>query len=164
MGDADRNSLIRQRLSVNHPNLATEHFRATSPPDKGYNCLAWAGHDTARKWHPSAFAGLHWPGGEQPDTLEGWMAGYAALGFERCDSAAWEDGIEKLAIFVADAVPSHVARQLSNGKWTSKMGNMEDIEHTLEGLIGGKYGYVQAIMRRSATRGQFLLSIDDEKP
>jgi hypothetical protein len=150
MGDAERNHLTRQRLSVNHPNLANEHFRATSPPDKGYNCLAWAGHETKRKWHPSSWGGLYWPGGEQPDTLAGWMAGYAALGFEPCESPASEPGVEKIAVFVADGIPSHVARQLPNGYWTSKIGNMEDIEHTLEGLTGGTYGTVQAIMRRRA--------------
>lgn len=161
MGDAERNDLTRQCLSVNHPNLATGHFRATSPPDKGYNCLAWAGHDTRRKWHPSAYGGLFWPVGEQPDTLDGWMAGYAALGFERCESAEWETGKEKLAIFVADGIPSHVARQLPNGMWTSKMGNMEDIEHTLAGLADGKYGQVHVIMQRPAIHGQLLLAIED---
>jgi hypothetical protein len=161
MGDAERNDLIRQRLSVNHPNLATEHFRATSPPDKGYNCFAWAGHETQRKWHPSAYGGLFWPGGEQPDTLEGFVTGYGALGFERCESADWESGLEKIAIFVADGIPSHVARQLPNGMWTSKMGDMEDIEHTLAGLTDGKYGRVHVLMQRPATRGQLLLAIED---
>jgi hypothetical protein len=160
MGDAERDHLIRKRLSINHPNLATEHFRGTSPQDKGYNCLAWAGHDTRRKWHPSAFAGLYWPGGEQPDTVEGWISGYAAIGYRRCDSPEFEPGIEKLAIYGDENGPSHVARQLPNGKWTSKMGNMEDIEHTLQGLQDGKYGRVQVILQRPMGRDQLTLPIE----
>jgi hypothetical protein len=159
MGDAEQNHLIRKQLSINHPNLATEHFRATSPADKGYNCLAWAAHDTRRIWHPSAYAGLHWPGEPQPDTLEGWVAGYAELGFQRCESSEWEPGIEKLAIYGDETGPSHVARQLPNGLWTSKMGKLEDIEHTLQGLSGGKYGHVQVILQRSGGREQLRLPV-----
>jgi hypothetical protein len=84
------------------------------------------------------------------------------LGFERCDDADWEPGVEKLAIFADASGPTHVARQLPNGMWTSKMGKMEDIEHTLEGLSGGKYGYVQVILRRPADHEQFTLPLDSE--
>lgn len=148
MGDAERNDLIRQRLSKNHPNLATEHFRATSPYDNGYNCLAWAGNDTTRQWHPCALGDLYWPCGERLDNLEEWIAGYAELGYDPCDSPDLEPQMEKLAIYAQGDYPTHIARQLASGKWTSKMGKSEDIEHTLKGLEGGKYGVVSVLLRR----------------
>lgn len=47
--------------------------------------------------------------------------------------------------------PTHVARQLDDGKWTSKLGSNEDIiHHTLDGLEGEKYGQVTTIMTRKA--------------
>jgi hypothetical protein len=46
-----------------------------------------------------------------------------------------------------------IARQLSNGKWTSKLGQDEDIEHeNLEGLVGEIYGSVVCIMKKTINR------------
>ena len=40
-------------------------------------------------------------------------------------------------------------RQLENGKWTSKLGPLEDIEHaSLEGVTGAQYGQVVQMLRR----------------
>lgn len=47
-----------------------------------------------------------------------------------------------------NGTPTHAARQLENGKWTSKLGQLEDIEHELDGLVGDKYGIVVTILRR----------------
>jgi hypothetical protein len=91
---------------------------------------------------------LFWPAGEQPDSLESWVAGYALLGYETCDSPALEEDLEKLAIYTDSVGPSHIARQCPNGFWTSKMGKMEDIEHTLAGLENGKYGQVAVLLAR----------------
>jgi hypothetical protein len=61
----------------------------------------------------------------------------------------WKLGFEKIAIYVLDEKPQHAARQLPNGKWTSKLGQYEDIEHNaLEGLEGSIYGYVACVMKR----------------
>jgi hypothetical protein len=106
------------------------------------------GNDTRQQWHPHAFGGLYWPAGEQPDNLESWVAGYGLLGYQPCDSPLFEEGLEKLAIYTDAFGPSHVARQCANGYWTSKMGKMEDIEHTLAGLENGKYGRVAVILVR----------------
>jgi hypothetical protein len=37
-------------------------------------------------------------------------------------------------------VPLHAARQWPDGRWTSKLGAMEDIEHALQDLVGSEYG------------------------
>lgn len=74
---------------------------------------------------------------------------YEALGYSVCKDPAYEINFEKIAIF-ADAAgkPTHAARQLHSGKWTSKLGNSEDIEHALGGISGSKYGVVAVIMKR----------------
>ena len=50
-------------------------------------------------------------------------------GYHECDNADFEDGYEKVAIYADATGPSHMARSLPNGKWTSKIMKMEDIEH-----------------------------------
>ena len=60
-----------------------------------------------------------------------------------------EQGIEKIAIYADGKVYEHAARQLANGKWTSKMGKGEVIEHdTPEDLVGPAYGQVVKFMQR----------------
>lgn len=62
-----------------------------------------------------------------------------------------EEKYQKIAIYNDyDNLPTHVARQLPNGKWTSKLGQDEDIEHNnLQGLTGRPgYGEVACIMKR----------------
>lgn len=72
------------------------------------------------------------------------------MGYALCKNAGYEDGFEKIAIYVdSNGKPTHVARQLSSGHWTSKLGKLEDIEHkTLESLSGSQYGTVAVIMKR----------------
>jgi hypothetical protein len=46
-----------------------------------------------------------------------------------------------------------MAKQLPNGKWSSKCGDLEDIEHDLEALIGRDskregYGTIACFMKR----------------
>jgi hypothetical protein len=59
-----------------------------------------------------------------------------------------ETGLEKVAIFAKGETALHVARQLPSGKWTSKIGRWEDIEHDLLALEGERYGEVAQIMQR----------------
>ncbi|MBB4639449.1 DUF7689 domain-containing protein [Longimicrobium terrae] len=161
MGASERDRAeILARLSVNHPGLGTSHFKATSPYDAGYNCMAHAGGETKRWWDPCAYAGLYWPGGPQSDDLEGWSAGYSQLGYRRCESPELEPGIEKIAFYCDEhGSPTHVARQLESGHWTSKIGKSEDIEHDLAGLEGKKYGTVAFVMQRTR-KAQHVLDLE----
>jgi hypothetical protein len=62
-----------------------------------------------------------------------------------------ESGVEKVALYGAGAFYTHAARQLQNGKWTSKLGRDIDIEHDApEDVAGGVYGEVVHIMKRPA--------------
>lgn len=74
------------------------------------------------------------------------QADYAITSEEDVDYNCYE----KIAIYVDDSGdPSHAARQTSSGKWTSKIGELEDIEHgSLSDLEGEAYGTVAQIMKR----------------
>ncbi|MCG8587287.1 MAG: hypothetical protein MI757_21490 [Pirellulales bacterium] len=44
---------------------------------------------------------------------------------------------------------THAARQLPDGRWTSKLGKAEDIEHdSANDVAGGLYGEVVEFMKR----------------
>ena len=66
-----------------------------------------------------------------------------------CENSHIESGFEKVAVYVdAEGRPTHVARQLPNGLWTSKLGKSQDIEHELEGVTGSVYGSVAQFLKR----------------
>ena len=44
---------------------------------------------------------------------------------------------------------THIARQLPNGRWTSKFGNWEDIEHTTLAALDGHFiGAARRFLKR----------------
>ena len=61
--------------------------------------------------------------------MQAFIAAYATLRYECCDDGEPEPGYEKVVIYVKDGSPTHAARQLANGKWTSKLGAHIDVEH-----------------------------------
>lgn len=87
---------------------------------------------------------------ERDDRLEDWVRALGLNNFEPTDNWDLEDGFEKVCIYVnAAGSPEHVARQLESGKWTSKIGKLEDIEHeTLTGLKGVEYGRPTVMLKR----------------
>jgi len=81
--------------------------------------------------------------------LASFEAAYATKGYVRCDHPDLEEEVEKIAVYVLDGVPKHVARQLASGRWTSKLGDLKDIDHaTLDDLAGPFYGHPVLFMRR----------------
>ena len=79
------------------------------------------------------------------------------LGYTECPDGALEAGHEKVVLFAlrddgGDLVPTHAARQLADGRWTSKLGPLEDIEHTnVEDVNGPIYGVPVRFMRRAVS-------------
>ena len=125
-------------------------IRETSPKDTRYNCFAWAACDVKKVWLPNP--DFYWPPGIAYDpTVTGYIAAFSTLGYECCENGDLEDGFEKVVIYRwGDGVVSHMARQLHSGKWTSKIGGLEDIEHhSPEELEGGYYGTVVQYMKRA---------------
>jgi hypothetical protein len=87
------------------------------------------------------------------ETVPAFLAVFATLGFAVCDDEELESGFEKVAMFVdADDVPTHAARQLPTGRWTSKLGEWEDIEHELHALEGDLYGALAMLLKRPSSQ------------
>lgn len=137
-------------LELRHPNLKRYGYEIKSPQSVIYNCLAWAAHDVEKRWDPTSEDG-YWPSGVPPEpTLDNVTLVFRTLGFAQCESPLPEQGFEKLAIYVDESnEPTHMARQLQSGKWTSKMGDSWDIEHgSLEALEDDRYGKVIRILKK----------------
>src|SRR5262245_36260304 len=145
LGAADRatDSMIK---STDLPNLNESTHKLTSPQSPEYNCVAWAASDTEHWWQP----GVYWPVEAEPDTfgLGALIEAFAARGFVVCETGEREQGFQKVALYELSSYYTHAARQLPDGRWTSKLGRSEDIEHEHpEDLAGGVYGEVAAFMR-----------------
>jgi hypothetical protein len=134
------------------PRLQPGKYQITSPPDARYNCIAWALGDTAQWWWPELDPeNGRWPEGVPTDvTVPAFLAALATLGYAPTDREDGEAGWEMIALFAdAGGAPTHAARQLPNGRWTSKIGKLEDIEHELHDLEGKEYGTVVQIVKRA---------------
>jgi len=133
------------------PNLTQVNHRVVSPATTEYNCIAWAAERQDRWWWPDLMGTAFWPPGvPREETLTAFEMAYGTLGFVACADDGLEAGFRKVAVYAKTGTPTHAARQLSDGRWTSKLGEWEDIEHaTLQALEGGVYGTVALIMRRA---------------
>jgi hypothetical protein len=80
--------------------------------------------------------------------LDAFVRAFVSLGFEPCSTGELEAGFEKVAIYAREGKPTHAARQIADGRWTSKLGKEVDITHTLVGIEGPAYGQVVAYLRR----------------
>ena len=137
------------QIELMFPRLRHGNYQVMSPRTDAYNCIAWAAGDTTRWWWPDDPKG-HWPdGAPRLETPEAFREAFATLGYTACRGDELEAGFEKIALFAnAAGFPTHTARQLSTGRWTSKLGLLEDIEHALNDLEGTAYGSVVQIMKR----------------
>ena len=142
-------------MTTPFPNLQAGNHRITSQPDISYNCFAWAIDYTDRWLDPIPPWG-YWPPHISPRlTLNNLTVIYEEHGYTRCDSGDAEAGYEKIAIYTdRRGIPTHAARQLQNGRWTSKLGQAEDIEHDdLQALDGPAYGTATRYLRRPRQAG-----------
>jgi hypothetical protein len=138
-------------LETLFPGLHGTTYQITSSQDNLYNCVAWAAGDPAHWWWPDSASGSFWPtGAPRAETVDAFRTAFATLGYVESVDDTLEAGVEKIALF-ADAalLARHVARQLPTGRWTSKLGELEDIEHDLRALEGSEYGNVVLVMKRS---------------
>lgn len=134
---------------MDFPNLRNNNYIITSPKTEDYNCIAWAASDQDNWWWPDEDELYYWPD-EAPreNTIEAFIQAYGLMGYVICDNNDLEEGFEKIALYALNGEPTHAARQLNNGNWTSKIGSCEDIEHTLDGLVGNVYGIVAQFLKR----------------
>jgi|SRR5581483_4430188 len=138
-----------RRARQQWPNLSLDNFRHTSEP-ADYNCIAHAMRDNDRWWEPSGNPEHFWPDGVVKDySLDSFKAAFRTRHYEDCADGSLETGFEKIAIYWNHRGFRHIARQLVNGHWTSKLGDVKDIEHdTLDDLAGDFYGQPTYYMRR----------------
>ena len=139
-------------LEAFFPALSSTGYRVTSPATPVYNCFAWAAGRDDAWWELDAASDSYWPPGVPCDcSLDAVAAAYSTLGYQVGPLPDLEAGYEKIAVYGKAARPTHAARQLTSGRWSSKLGTLEDIEHDLDGLIGHEYGIVAIILRRQST-------------
>lgn len=69
--------------------------------------------------------------------------------FVECKDGTLEPGFEKVALYGSGFMYTRAARQLSDGRWTSKLDKGEDITHdSPDDLAGGLYSEVVEFMKR----------------
>jgi len=144
---------MSERLRAAFPGLRTTPFQVTSPADPSYNCIAWAASNTTDWWWPlQGDRKTYWPAGAPWEiSINAFVSAFLTLGYTVCSDESVEPGTEKVALFAdSEGVPTHAARQLPTGQWTSKLGQSEDIEHALRALEGHVYGAVAVILKRPA--------------
>ena len=136
-------------LFLAFPGLADDDPLVAESADPNYNCVAWAVGVTDAWWWPCE-ADAHWPEGVADVlSLEAMVAALGTEGYLPCPDGVPEDGFEKAAIYCRNQLPTHVARQLANGRWSSKLGRDCLVSHaTPGGVESAVYGRVELYLRR----------------
>jgi hypothetical protein len=135
------------------PNLRDEDWEQTSDIDPAYNCIAYAAGRIDVFWWPDPFGPPlddYWPLNVRRDeTIEAFVELFGTCGYEPCSDGLLEEGYEKIVLYALGRTPTHAAKQLADGRWTSKLGPCEDIRHVnLECLEGPCYGRPVQFLRR----------------
>ena len=135
------------------PRLHPGNHEITSPSTPRYNCIAWAAGDDRRSWWPDVDEVAYWPSNvARVETMEAFVEAFQTLGYLTCEDSEFEPGNEKVALYAHRGMPTHAARQLPDGRWSSKLGRSVDIAHTLDALDGSLYG--TAMLCRKPMRKQ----------
>ncbi len=152
--------LVKRELSdadlmLFFPQLLPGTFRRSSDPTDDYNCIAFAATENDRTtwwWPVPDVKGNFWPRGVPRNlSLDSFIEAFETLGYQTCSDATLEPGLQKVALYVSNnGRPTHAARQLPSGEWTSKLGRAQDIVHaTPQSLEGAQYGTVAQVLKRS---------------
>lgn len=131
------------------PNLTDPLSKQTSPKDSRYNCIAWAFGENRRWWWPVNKPGYFWPkqlSNKSPlEEFEDW---FELDGWEPTKEIGFDPSFIKVALFVLNGQPTHAARLLQTGMWTSKLGSDLDLAHGFDELDGPVYGSVFGVYRK----------------
>lgn len=140
------------------PNIVGQYVR-TSDPTIDYNCLAWAVELTDTWIDPTGrCVGYSWPKGIERDwSVPAYKKVLAYYGYvDECPDGSFEDGFVKIAMYVdEDGRPSHFARQVQGGNWTSKLGELIDVVHSSLSCVAGNephYGQVSHFFKRKGDK------------
>lgn len=140
--------------SSEFPKLTEANTEITSEQTDRYNCIAWAAGEDFRWWWPDVTGSYYWPAAvECSETVEAFVNAFQTLGYSQCENGILEIGLEKIALYgtgpYGGEKPSHAARQLECGDWTSKLGALVDIKHSeAEDVCGPAYGHLICYLSR----------------
>jgi hypothetical protein len=130
------------------PHITTEGYDTKSPETYDYNCIAFAAGVTDEWWWPDQHGGGAWPIAKREVSVDCFVEAFRTKEYELCD-AGLESEFERIAIYVLNGEPTHAARQLPDGKWVSKLGPWEDIQHnTTKAVEEYIYGKTTVYMKR----------------
>lgn len=130
--------------------MTETNYHVTSPEDVQYNCIAHAAGENDVWWWPDEMLSAHWPdAAPRQVTIEAFIQAFSTKGFFPCEDGSLEQGFEKIALYAINEKPTHAARQLPEGNWTSKLGKIQDVSHTIDALNGPEYGSVVLFLKRA---------------
>lgn len=134
------------RLRKDFPDLQENNFELSSPIDRRYNCIAWAVNDNTKWWWPDPNA--YWPTNRSDITVENFEEAFGTLGYERIETNLPPLAVERVVLYLKADVPTHAARQMTNGRWVAKLGAAWDVEHDYDAFCGGEYGNASVMFER----------------
>jgi len=154
----ERVEKIKCLLKKAFPKLSQDkYFEVTSQETPVYNCIAWAYNIDNRWMWPNTGEYLfldgirYWPSEKILDcNVQNFIDAFKLKGYICCENSNFEDGYRKIALYVNPNTNmcTHAARQKSNGFWTSKLGESNDIQHgTPESIENDTYGRVYCFMK-----------------
>lgn len=124
-----------------------------------YNCFAWAvgRTDIFLAPDPPPWPGVvaYWPAGIPRDrSLEAFVECFATFDFALGERDHSGREFERIVLYGKADEPRHAARQLADGRWSSKLGHLEIIEHELNAFEGATaefadFGPVLAFLERA---------------
>ena len=132
------------------PSLSSAGYQVTSPATEDYNCIAWALNRIDTVFWPDTMDLFAWPDTlPREEDLNVVISFFQTHGYKICRNSGLEKGVQKIALYIlADDKFTHVARQLNDGAWTSKIAEHEDIKHeSLLALVGDRCGRVGCVMK-----------------
>lgn len=160
-----------EEFKEDFPDIDISNHKKTSEYDPSYNCIAYAADDDKHWWWPlrKIYHGkekewvdqhrelgkiVYWPEVTEEDvTLESFIEAFGTRGYTTCADGNLEQDFEKIVIYLNEKKePTHAAKQLEDGKWSSKIGENEDICHTTPDVLNGElYGKPFQYMKRPKT-------------
>jgi len=142
-----------QEIELVFPEIVGTSYSEESPATDVYNCIAFAFGDYKNWWWPRKGYGHYWPPGfPLSDSVDVLISIFKVHGYSECDIPEVEAGFEKVAIYSIGLRIKHAARQLQSGRWASKLGEKQDIEHErAEHLHNSTYGSATHFLKRYRT-------------
>ncbi len=155
--------LVPDSLIRKFPKFLADGAKKTREATRQYNCKAWsAERDINQWWEPEKLEPwFFWPVDSEPNdySFENIVHIFKNRGYTKPSDDSFEIFHKKVAIYAIYGLIesdkwwfTHVCDQLNSGKWTSKLGPDEDIEHgsisSLAGFVEDEYGEIKLILKR----------------